>query len=90
MKGLFHKLQEDKDFDEVRDEEPSDEEEGVEADTTMTLQGGVRYFLFGFFFFFFHVRCSTVSVTLNFLRVAYIMHVLHVFVYLPVQDPNFI
>ena len=51
MKGVFHKLQEDKDFDEVRDEEPSDEEEGVEADTTMTLQGGVRYFLFGFFFF---------------------------------------
>ena len=35
-------LQEDKDFDEVRDEESSDEEEGVEADTTMTLQGGVR------------------------------------------------
>lgn len=35
-------LQEDKDFDEVRDEEMSDEEEGVEADTTMTLQGGVR------------------------------------------------
>ena len=53
MKDLFHKLQEDKDFDEVRDEEPSDEEEGVEADTTMTLQGGVRYFLFGFLFFFF-------------------------------------
>ena len=71
MKDLFHKLQEDKDFDEVRDEEPSDEEEGVEADTTMTLQGGVRYFLSGFFFFF-HIKCSTVSVTLNFLRVAYI------------------
>ena len=35
-------LQEDKDFDEVRDDESSDEEEGVEADTTMTLQGGVR------------------------------------------------
>ena len=66
MKGLFHKLQEDKDFDEVRDEEPSDEEEGVEADTTMTLQGGVRYFLLNVF------KCSTVSVTLNFLRVAYI------------------
>ena len=40
-------LQEDKDFDEVRDEESSDEEEGVEADTTMTLQGGVRHFTFG-------------------------------------------
>ena len=66
VKGLFHKLQEDKDFDEVRDEEPSDEEEGVEADTTMTLQGGVRYFLLNVF------KCSTVSVTLNFLRVAYI------------------
>ena len=72
MKDLFHKLQEDKDFDEVRDEEPSDEEEGVEADTTMTLQGGVRYFLFVLFCFCFHVKCSTVSVTLNFLRVAYI------------------
>ena len=34
-------LQEDKDFDEVMDEESGDEEEGVEADTTMTLQGGV-------------------------------------------------
>ncbi|RMX47508.1 hypothetical protein pdam_00002126 [Pocillopora damicornis] len=34
--------EEDKDFDEVRDEEPSDEEEGVEADTTMTLQGGLE------------------------------------------------
>ena len=53
MKDLFHKLQEDKDFDEVRDEEPSDEEEGVEADTTMTLQGGVRYFLLNVF------KCST-------------------------------
>lgn len=40
-------LQEDKDFDEVRDEESSDEEEGVEADTTMTLQGGVRHLAFG-------------------------------------------
>ena len=40
-------LQEDKDFDEVRDEESSDEEEGVEADTTMTLQGGVRQAAFG-------------------------------------------
>ena len=66
VKDLFHKLQEDKDFDEVRDEEPSDEEEGVEADTTMTLQGGVRYFLLNVF------KCSTVSVTLNFSRVAYI------------------
>lgn len=66
VKDLFHKLQEDKDFDEVRDEEPSDEEEGVEADTTMTLQGGVRYFLLNV------LKCSTVSVTLNFLRVAYI------------------
>ena len=34
-------LQEDKDFDEVMDEESGDEAEGVEADTTMTLQGGV-------------------------------------------------
>lgn len=34
--------EEDKDFDEVRDEESSDEEEGVEADTTMTLQGGLE------------------------------------------------
>lgn len=41
-------LQEDKDFDEVRDEESSDEEEGVEADTTMTLQGGVRQAAFSF------------------------------------------
>ena len=40
-------LQEDKDFDEVRDEQSSDEEEGVEADTTMTLQGGVRQPVFG-------------------------------------------
>ena len=56
VKDLFHKLQEDKDFDEVRDEEPSDEEEGVEADTTMTLQGGVRYFSFVFFFLF-HSIC---------------------------------
>ena len=40
-------LQEDKDFDEVRDEQSSDEEEGVEADTTMTLQGGVRQSVFG-------------------------------------------
>ena len=39
-------LQEDKDFDEVRDEQSSDEEEGVEADTTMTLQGGVRQSVF--------------------------------------------
>ena len=34
-------LQEDKDFDEVMDEESGDEAEGVEADTKMTLQGGV-------------------------------------------------
>lgn len=34
--------EEDKDFDEVRDEEMSDDEEGVEADTTMTLQGGLE------------------------------------------------
>ena len=46
-------LQEDKDFDEVRDEGSSDEEEGVEADTTMTLQGGVRQSVFVF--------CSFVS-----------------------------
>ena len=56
-KYIFHELQEDKDFDEVRDEEPSDEEEGVEADTTMTLQGGVRCFSFVWFFFLFHSIC---------------------------------
>ena len=52
-------LQEDKDFDEVRDEGSSDEEEGVEADTTMTLQGGVRQSVFVFCSFVFaHTRPS--------------------------------
>ena len=46
LDSLIIILQEDKDFDEVRDEQSSDEEEGVEADTTMTLQGGVRQSVF--------------------------------------------
>ena len=83
-KYLFHELQEDKDFDEVRDEEPSDEEEGVEADTTMTLQGGVRYFSFGFFF------VPQYLLPLISRGWCTYLHVLHVFLHLPVQDPNFI
>ena len=56
---IFFTLQEDKDFDEVRDEESSDEEEGVEADTTMTLQGGVRQFSFSSWFEYLFLQCTS-------------------------------
>ena len=44
----------------MRDEESSDEEEGVEADTTMTLQGGVRQFSFSSWFEYLFLQCTHV------------------------------
>lgn len=42
LKAKFIVFQEEKDFDEVRESDSDDDkEDGVEADTTMTLQGGV-------------------------------------------------